>query len=88
MKIWRAPDLEPPRNPAAYNSGKARTGCERWLRDLVERGGPDKPKAEYRAEAMQAFEGLSGRGFNAAWDIVTHGHDDWRRPGRKKKKPQ
>lgn len=88
VKIWRASDLESLRNPATYSSGKARSDCERWLRNLVERGGPEKPKGKYREEATQMFVGLSGRGFNGAWDVVTRGHDEWRRPGRKKKKPQ
>jgi hypothetical protein len=84
LRIWRSADLDAHRPRVVYYSGKAVTDCERWLRDTVERGGPEKPKALYKAEAIKLFEGLSGRGFDRAWDMATDGNDDWRRPGRKK----
>lgn len=50
------PELQEPPTPEDL--------CEKWLRNLLDRGEVPKPKAEYRDLAMKEIEGLSWRKFD------------------------
>lgn len=46
--------------------------CRIWLRDEMRKSLHDKqkPKAKWRSEGRAKFDGLSGRGFDSAWDTA------------------
>jgi hypothetical protein len=64
----------------------AQTECKRWLANEM-RASPDRPRPrrQVRAEAMQRFPKLSGRGFDHAWrDAINEaGAEKWSKAGRR-----
>lgn len=84
VRVYRAEDFA--RLSAGqpdYSSNKARAACEDWLRDLASNGDKEMSKGKYKKVAREKFPGLSGRGFDRAWQNAVGDRDDWTRPGRK-----
>ena len=69
---------------AVSSSGRAEAKCRKWLRDLREQGYTPETKPALRTKALAKFLGLSGRGFDRAWDAEAH--DEWTKSGRPPKR--
>jgi hypothetical protein len=78
---WLGAEPAPPTTVAA-----AQTECRRWLSNEM-RASPDRPRPrnQVRAEAMEHFPKLSGRGFDRAWrDAISEtGAEKWSKAGRR-----
>ena len=72
----------------AHSTAAAATKCRKWLIAQMRQGPPAKMRDEYKAEAIDLFPGLSGRGFLLAWDNAKTqvGDATWSRPGPKSKR--
>lgn len=74
----------------AQTTIRAELKCQVWLEELMRASpsSPDRPKSQYRAEAIGTFRGLGERSFTRAWDnaIRATGAVAWSRAGRKSRR--
>lgn len=68
---------------ATISHAAAESRCRRWLRELAKQDSTPAPKADLRAQALNQFPGLSGRGFERAWSAEVPAA--WRAPGARNK---
>lgn len=68
-------------SPQAYT----RQRLETWLRALMGSGDPTKNRDDYRDDAQQQFEGLSGKEFKNRWSDIAAEYpgSKWGRSGRR-----
>lgn len=75
--------------PRVSQTAKAESDCRRWLTEQIQKSPHQRPKprGDFRREALERFPGLSGRGFERAWDaaIESAGALLWRASGRPRK---
>ena len=61
--------------------GGVKYDCQRWLRECAATGAARRPKAAWRAEALQRFPGLSKRAFDRLWARTVP--PEWKEAGRR-----
>jgi hypothetical protein len=73
------------------SSGKAKTGCRKWLLDEMRASPHHRPmaKCKYFHDAKKRFSGLSERSFQDAWAwAIEQSKSNWDKPGRPPKNPR
>ena len=81
-------DIKPPKfwgKAAAVvsSSSRAESDCRKWIRELRAKGYIQPNKSALRDEALEMFPGLSGRGFDRAWDLEAA--PNWKQQGRRRR---